>query len=92
MIEFEQAQLVEIDPEGFVVHDVEAAAQLVAVLSGDLPTVLQAVVPGRQGGVDDKIGPFQCHPAVEGFFQVELKAELLGVALAQRESASRRCG
>ena len=79
----EEAKLVGVDPERLVVHDVQAAAEAVAVPAGDLPPVPQAIVAGHQRGVDDEIGSFQRLTPVCGRHRADARAGLVRVALAE---------
>jgi hypothetical protein len=80
---FEEAHLLEVDPEGLVVHDVVAAVVAVAVAAGDVPAFEQAVVCAGKGGVDDEVGVLQGLSAVHGGVELEVGADLAGIAAAE---------
>ncbi len=80
----EEAQLEEVDPEGFVVHHVEAAAVPVAERPGDAPPLEEAAVGCRQGCVDHEVGAGHRLRPVGAARDLEIGAELACIALEQR--------
>jgi len=61
----------------------QAAAPAIAILAGDLPAGAQARVPGHQRGVYHHVGSGQRLAPIGGLMQIQLDADLLGVARAQ---------
>src|SRR5690606_6087441 len=53
---FEEAELVEVDPEWFVMHHMQTATEPIAQAFRVMPTSMHALMPADERGVDHEVG------------------------------------
>jgi hypothetical protein len=80
---FHQLQLVEVDPESFVVHDMETPPEPVAVTLGYIPAFAPVVMGFMKGGIDNELCAIQRSAPIGRPLKPKVGAELAGIAPAQ---------
>ena len=84
---FEESHLREVDPEGFVVHHVQASAEAIPVILRNCPTFAQQVVVADKRGVHDEIGASERVSAVDRCSRPDIDAHFARISGAEKIDA-----